>query len=80
MLTLLFLFTEAKKMRSMSMLARKDTQWFIHIDSLEDFEVVSFLGRGTFGDVFGARSKKVSIRVHTIDHCFIDKYWCRRGY
>lgn len=46
-------------MRSLSLLARKDTQWFMHIDSLSDFQVVSFLGRGTFGDVFGAQSEKV---------------------
>lgn len=53
------LFKEAKKMRSMSLLARKETPWYTYIDSLVDFEVVSVLGRGTFGDVFEAKHKKV---------------------
>lgn len=57
------MFKEAKKMRKMSMLARKETSWYTYIESLEDFRVIDFLGRGTFGDVFLAQSTSTKLAV-----------------
>ena len=54
------LFKEAKKVRSLSLLTKKEQWRYTIIESLEDFTVVSVLGAGTFGDVFEARCRKTN--------------------
>lgn len=51
------LFREAKKTRHNSMIARTGTGWFTYIHSFDDYSIVDFVGRGTFGEVYSAVSK-----------------------